>query len=208
MRVRLLAIMPCGRRAGDGPGPATTQSSPSGPFEQTAIRRPAARGTSASPASGSPGSALPGRWDMAKVPLALGGVLVLIFGMRALGKKLVPGVRGQRASRAVQVLVRSPVSPRQQLMLVQVGRRLVLVGNSGSEMSSLCQIDDPDEVAEVLGQVAQDKGGSAAASFRALFGRAGKPYAEPEPDDDEPDHPEAPAVQTAVDGGTDPLARI
>jgi len=87
---------------------------------------------------------------------------------------------------------------------VQVGRRLVLVGNSGSEMSSLWPDRRPDEVAEVLGQVAQDKGGSGGASFRALFGRAGKPYAEPEPDDDEPDHPEAPAVQTAVDGGTDP----
>jgi flagellar biogenesis protein FliO len=115
---------------------------------------------------------------MGKVPLALGGVLALIFAMRWLGKKMVPGAR-RGTSRAVQVLVQSPLSARQQLMLVQVGRRLVLVGNSGSEMSALCQIKDPDEVAEVLTQVRADKS-SVAKSFGSLIGRAGKAYEAPE----------------------------
>jgi flagellar biogenesis protein FliO len=123
---------------------------------------------------------------MAKIPIALGGVILLIFGMRALGKKMVPGAGAARTSRAVQVLVRSTVSPRQQLMLIQVGRRLVLVGNSGAEMNALCQIDDPDEVAEVLGHIREDKGSSVAKNFRTLFSKAGKAYEPPEDDVNEP----------------------
>ncbi len=64
-------------------------------------------------------------------------------------------------------------------MLVQVGRRLVMVGNSGTEMSALCQIKDPDEVAEVLTQVREEKN-TGAKSFGSLFGRAGKAYDVPE----------------------------
>ena len=105
----------------------------------------------------------------------------------------------QRTSSAIQVVSRSALSPRQQLVLVQVGRRLVLVGSSGSEMNPLCQIDDPDEVAEVLGQVSRDKGGK---SFRAMVGRAGKNYDRGAPaartrDDDETDDAETGAETSA-----------
>src|SRR5258708_27308911 len=94
----------------------------SGPYEQTAIHR---KESSVAPTTQPRGAAAraPSSWDMSKVPLALGGVLVLIFAMRWLGKKMVPGAGGGRANRAVQVLVRAPVSARQQLMLVQIGRR-------------------------------------------------------------------------------------
>ena len=70
------------------------------------------------------------------------------------------------------------ISPRQQMMVVRFGRRILLVGSSGGEMTPLCQIDQPDEVAEVLAQVSAGK--SDAASFRAAFSGAEKSYKETE----------------------------
>jgi flagellar biogenesis protein FliO len=77
--------------------------------------------------------------------------------------------------RGVQVLSRSVVAPRQQMLVVQFGRRLLLVGSSGAEMTPLCQLDDPDEVAEVLAQLKADRGG-ASKSFRATFRGADSAY--------------------------------
>ena len=155
----------------------------SGPFEQKSIRR---GGGTISPTTQGRGAAVTNSnaWELGKMPLALGAVLLLILGMRTLGKKMTVGAAGGGASKAVQVLHRSAVSPRQQLILVRVGRRLVLVGSSGAEMNPLCQIDDPDEIAEVLGQLRADKSSSTGKSFVALFGKAGKEYdAPPSPGD-------------------------
>ena len=163
------------------PGASVSIAPPTtGPFEQKAIRR---NGGAAVPVTSRRATtkATNAAWDMGKMPLALGAVLLLILGMRSLGKKMVPGAAGGGASRAVQVLLRSPVSPRQQLILVRIGRRLVLVGSSGSEMNPLCQIENPDEVAEILGQIREDKTSSTAKNFVAMFGKAEKSYDAPEP---------------------------
>ena len=168
-----------------------------GPLEQTTIRRSApadGAGTAASQPSASaasPASPL----NTGRVPFALGAVVLLIIAMRWLGKGMLPGASNHRASRAVQVLVRSTVAPKQQIMLIQIGRRLVLVGSAGTEMNPLCEIHDADEVAEVLAQLRSEKR-STAKNFRALFGRAERAYEAPEvsvPDEEEgePDHPDA-----------------
>lgn len=163
---------------------ASVAPATSGPFEQKPIRRNGVPTSTTMPGRGNAGSTN-SAWDMGKVPLALGGVLLLIFAMRALGKKMVPGAAGAGSSKAVQVLMRSSVSPRQQLILVRVGRRLVLVGSGGGgEMNSLCEINDPDEVAEVMGQIREDKS-STSKNFTAMFGRAGKAYEE-QPSSDDP----------------------
>jgi flagellar biogenesis protein FliO len=153
------------------------------------------RSTAASPTATQPAGSsaiTPGRWDLSKIPLALGGVILLILVLRGVGKRLIPGADRSKASSAVQVLVRSTIGPRQQLMLVQVGRRLVLVGSGGSDMNPLCQIEDPDEVAELIGQIRSEKRGSLP-SFGAMFGRAEKVY------DQEPQPPEPPAAEPAED---------
>ena len=162
-------------------GPAVRAES-KGPLEQTTIRRSApADGAGIAASQPSPTAASPTNpWDMGRVPLALGAVVLLIIAMRWLGKGMLPGASNHRASRAVQVLLRSTVAPKQQIMLVQIGRHLVLVGSAGSEMNPLCEIRDADEVAEVLSQLRSEKR-STAKSFRALFGRAERAYESPEP---------------------------
>lgn len=154
---------------------------PNGPYEQKTIRPVASTGMPTSQPRTATGISSKA-WDMGKMPLALCGVILLIFGMRALGKKMMPGAAGRGSSRAITVLGRSALSPRQQLMLIQVGRRIVLVGSGGSEMRSLCEIGDPDEVAEVLAQIRRERESSVANNFRTLFSRAGREYEEDDAD--------------------------
>ncbi len=86
--------------------------------------------------------------------------------------------------------------------MLQFGRQLILVGSSGAEMTPLCTLHDPDEVAEVLGQLGAAKG-HAGASFRSAFKGAEKqfeaPHADPA-DVDEPEPADDPAVTEDVSG--------
>jgi flagellar biogenesis protein FliO len=213
--IALLAA-PAARGESSANARASVTPAPTGPFEQTMIRRTTDGGgtpaTQTSLTAGSPTSP----WNMGRVPLALGAVILLIIAMRRLGKGMLPGAANHRASRAVQVLVRSTVAPKQQIMLIQVGRRLVLVGSAGAEMNPLCEIDDADEVAEVLGQIRSERR-TAAKSFRALFGRVERAYESqdvPAPDESEGEvdtnHPDAATAETReeLSGLTERVRRI
>jgi flagellar biogenesis protein FliO len=111
---------------------------------------------------------------LGQVVWALAVVMALIFAMRWVGRHWF--ATSPSGSAAVTVLSRIPIAPRQQLLLLQVGRRLVLVGNTGAAMSALCEITDADEVAGLLGLLRQRPQESLASSFRSLFGRASSAY--------------------------------
>ena len=109
--------------------------------------------------------------DPARVAWALGVVLVLILLARWVAKRFF-GVTGTaRGTRAVQVLSRSPISPRQQLVVIRVGRRLIVAADGGGQMNTLSEITDADEVAALIGQVQEDHNGRAGHSFGNLFGK-------------------------------------
>ena len=182
--------------------PATAPAALSPPAAQPAphpIRRSGAAAAqiqpSAAGATTAPASPAPPALDLPKLAGALTIVLGLIFALRAVFKQVFPAGTAAGATRAVQLLSRSVLSPKQQLMLVRVGRRLIVVGDSGGQMSALSEISDPDEVAELLGQIKDEKLSAAAPSFGGLLGRvrrrmdetaaeAGREAGErPEPDD-------------------------
>jgi len=110
--------------------------------------------------------------DVRRILLALGIVLALICALKWLSKLFFPAAVGNRSSRAVQVLSRTVIGPKQQFMLVQVGKRIIVVGDSGNGMSPLAEITDPDEVAALVGQVQEEKGDSISKAFGGLFSRA------------------------------------
>jgi flagellar biogenesis protein FliO len=118
-----------------------------------------------------PQQTVPQGFDFAKVLGALAVVLGLIFMLRwILGRSLHPvGMAG--TSGAVQVLSRSPLSPRQHLLLLRVGRRLIVAADCNGQLSSLSEITDPDEVASLVGQVRTEKLSAASKSFGNLLGR-------------------------------------
>ena len=102
-------------------------------------------------------------------------------------------------------MLRFAVTPKQHLVLLQVGRRIVLVADNGVQMSPLSEITDPDEVASLVGQLASEKTLSAVKamnSFGNVFRRARNDFAEP--DDrlqrdvaDEAESPNDPSIEEA-----------
>lgn len=172
--VLLFALAACGAEPSAADKTEAISPPPSGPLEQKPLK--SKEPTATTQASG--GAVKSGDWDFAKIPAALAGVVVLIFVLRWAGKSLSGKVTNKNGGRGVEVLSRSMVSPRQQMMVVRFGRKILLVGSSGGEMTPLCQIDQPDEVAEVLAQV--NAGKSPTQSFRAAFSGAEKPYEEAE----------------------------
>jgi flagellar biogenesis protein FliO len=140
-------------------------------------------------------------FDVTRVLLALVGVIALIFLLKVFAKRLIPGVSAQRASSAVKILGRCAISARQNLFVVQFGKRLVLVGDAGANLNPLCEITDPDEIAGILAQ-AREESISVARRFESLFGRARNDFADspdPQPgdhfDDSHDVKPDDPALQ-------------
>lgn len=161
--------------------PATPQTpqTPQAPAKQSRAAVPIKRSpvTTQPAQTRMPGGEGPATW---RIVAALTVVLGTIFLLRWLGRRVMAGPVSGRATRAVQVVSRTIVSPKQQLMLVQVGRRLVLVGNSGSAMSPLCEISDGEEVSELLGQVQSERSDSISRAFGSLFRREQEKYDAPE----------------------------
>jgi len=119
--------------------------------------------------------------DMKRVALSLALVLGVIFIARFAMKKMFPAVSVGRNSQVIRVVSRSVVGPKQQFLLVKLGKRLVLVGDSGSSMSSLAEISDPAEVAELVGQLQSETHQSSVNAFASIF-RKEETQFEPEPD--------------------------
>jgi flagellar biogenesis protein FliO len=115
-------------------------------------------------------------FDTQRVLLSLVIVLALIFVLRYLSQRMFGKTVAGRSSRAVQVLSRNVISPKQQLLVVRVGRRLVVVGDSGQQMNALCEITDPDEMAALIGQLHEERRESGGNPFGAIFGRAGAEF--------------------------------
>lgn len=160
--------------------PATTAAStPAGPTTAAAATAPATQPSDeihrASMSGGGAGGAArassgSGMYEAGRVVLALGGVIGVILLLKAGAAKFL-GLRsaGAGGNRGVRVLSRTMMGPKQQLVLLQVGRKLVLISDSGGQVSTLCEITDPDEVAELA---AQASGKSPRVDFdRELHGR-------------------------------------
>jgi hypothetical protein len=135
---------------------------------------------------------------------------------------MFPSASVGRSSQVIKVISRSVIAPKQQLLLIQVGRRIVLVGDCGMQMNALAEITDPDEVASLLGQL---RANSAADTLRdskiskpfgSLLGRAQRQFddlpvpaaAEPEDDGDEFIAAGVDGTRGELDGLTDKIRML
>ncbi|MGD0389128.1 MAG: flagellar biosynthetic protein FliO [Tepidisphaeraceae bacterium] len=114
-------------------------------------------------------------FDASRVLLALAGVVALIFLLRTATKRAFPGAAIPRATSAVKILSRTSVSPKQHLLVIQFGKRLVLVGDTGANLNPLCEITDADEIAGILAR-SRDESISVARRFESFFGLARKDF--------------------------------
>jgi flagellar biogenesis protein FliO len=151
--------------------PVRAQSRPAAPAEDSLESQALLPNAGASSAKSAPVVIPAATFDTTRVILALAGVLGLIFLLRAGARRIFPGGGAARATSAVKVLARCTLSPKQHLLVIQFGKRLLLVGDTGTHLNPLCEIADADEASGVLAQ-ARDESISAARRFDSLFGRA------------------------------------
>ena len=107
-----------------------------------------------------------------KMPLALAVVVVLILALRHLLRRL--GARRQLQSVGpMQVLARVAVSQRQQLVLVRLGRRLVLLGSGPAGLAALTEVTDSEEIADLERAASESHGGAFASLLKRKIARRG-----------------------------------
>lgn len=163
------------------PAAAEPSQAPANAWESIEIGR-SPKAASNRPASTGAASSSYSLWRlMGSLALVLG----MIFAARWLGRRFLGLSSARDSSGVIQVLCKSVLSPKQRLLLVQVGRRMVLVADCGSQMNALCEITDPEEIATLSGQIQQHKADSSTNAFLSLMGHASTQFekAEKSPQD-------------------------
>jgi flagellar protein FliO/FliZ len=102
--------------------------------------------------------------------LVLALIALLYFGL----KRWAPSMKVQDAG-LVRVMGRTVVGPRQSLVLLRVGQRVVLVGVSPDRIDRVCEIADADEVASLT---AQSSAGSSHGRFSSWLDREAAAFAD------------------------------
>ena len=67
------------------------------------------------------------------------------------------------------MLTRAYVGPRQALLLVRVGRRILVVGATPTGISRVAELTDPEEVEQVAARCQRGRAGSISNTFRSLL---------------------------------------
>lgn len=103
------------------------------------------------------------------------GALAVVIGLILLGRAFLRragggggGVMsgGERPSGVVEILARYPVARGQQMILMKIARRIVLLHHAGTTMTPISEITDTDEVAGLLGRMEAGSNQRSAAKFR------------------------------------------
>lgn len=146
------------------------------------LTRPMAGSRARSGEATTPSGARESSWF--KTTLSLAGVIALIV-LLAWGYKLATGggsalpfaFRGRHAG-AIQIVGRTVLSPKQSLCLVRVGPRLLLLGLGGDGVRTLDVVDQPDIVAQILGETQRQRADSRTAEFSACLDVESKKHEE------------------------------
>ena len=122
----------------------------------------------------------PARSGLTQTVLALGGVLMLIWGLAWMYRKAARatgglssslGAGGRAPAGIVEILARYPLASRHTLVVLRFDRRVLLCSMAGGSRSSsagmtvLCELDEPEDVASVLIKARDQAGESLARSF-------------------------------------------
>lgn len=163
------------RRAGlpgaPEPEPVRSQAAPAGPGPPIPLAPPgphggAGDGASSPKGSGSIGAAIPSLLTVAtSLAVVLGLFLVVAWLMRRASPGLAPPLPGE----VFEVLGRAPLAGRQQIVLVRLGSKLVLLCVWAAGVEALSEITDPDEATRLAGLCHGSRPTSASAVFRQIF---------------------------------------
>jgi flagellar biogenesis protein FliO len=103
--------------------------------------------------------------------VSLAVVVGLILVIRQLALRWLGRPAAINRSRVVEVLSRVSVGPRQHVVLLRMGSRIIVMADSAGQMRPLANIDEPEEVASILKSVTQGKPSSISQGFGQMLGR-------------------------------------
>ncbi len=107
---------------------------------------------------------------------AVVGLIALVaWGWRAMGGAPLP-LRSRRPG-MIDVISRTMLSPRQSLLLVRIGPRMVLIGATPDALRCLHVIEDPDLTAQLSGEAQQTRSDSNTSEFRAALQSEARAFA-------------------------------
>lgn len=101
-------------------------------------------------------------------------VIGLILAAAWFYRKAAPKISGALPKQVVQVLGRTPLAPRQQLVLLRLGSKLILVSNLHGDVRAISEITDPLEVDRLTGLCEAAQPGSISESFRSVLHNMGR----------------------------------
>ena len=101
-------------------------------------------------------------------------VIGLMLGAAWCYRRAMPGATGSLPKQVIQILGRTPLAPRQQLVLIRFGQKLVLVSNLHGEVRTISEITDPLEVDRMAGMCESAQAGSISDSFRTVLHNIGR----------------------------------
>lgn len=107
---------------------------------------------------------------------ALGLVIGLILAARVVLRRWAGPGAAVGGSPVVEVLARTSVGARQSVLLLRLGKRILIVGQSSAGLSPLASVDDPDEVADILTALTRSKPQSISQGFSSLMQRLNRDY--------------------------------
>jgi flagellar biogenesis protein FliO len=159
---------------------ATAQTTqPAGRFDNQLVRAESSSSDSTAAPATAPASMqiAPVKFDWPRVALALGTVIAVIFAMKFIARRWLGVSSVVGAGQVIRVLGRATTAPRQQVVLIQVGRRIVVAADNGGQMNALCQITEADEVAQLLGQLEEANQSTPTSTFRRWLKKADDDFA-------------------------------
>ncbi len=102
--------------------------------------------------------------------VALVFVIILIFAIAWIFRKAWPGGRTLFGSIPfVNILGRTSLSPKQSIVAIKVGGRIILLGVTEHHISKIVSIEDAEEVSKFLSYIEQNRSSSISSTFRNLF---------------------------------------
>jgi len=107
--------------------------------------------------------------DIVQVVGALAIVITLLVAFRFIMVRASSVLNGGRPSGVLEILARYPVARGQHLSLIKLGRRVLLVHQAGSSMTTLTEVTDATEVAALLSRIEAGSSGRDAERFRSLL---------------------------------------
>lgn len=110
-------------------------------------------------------------------------VIALLVGAFLLFKKFAKNTRLFRTNAIIDVLAKRGIGPRQEISLVEIGGRVLILGSTRDRIATLGEIADPDQVARLKAKLAGGNDAAADQVFRDSLKDGLKAYEDgPEPE--------------------------